>query len=107
MIALRVSKNGALLCTAGAEDLGVLKTNVVASGLLGPSTHQLRADESVGLRIHIGGLTPGKTETTNTSDGAKNANWLWEIGLKSRSLKSTKSTLLIRNIRRIRSERRN
>lgn len=57
MIALKIFKNGTHLCTAGAEDLGILNTNVVASGLLGPKSRKSREDQTVDFHMHIGGLT--------------------------------------------------
>ena len=60
MIALRVSKNGETLCTAGAEDMGVLGAHVAASGVLGTKAQKFREDQTVDFRLHIGGLTSRK-----------------------------------------------
>jgi len=57
MIALRISINGEILCTAGAEDLSVLTGIVGLGGPLGPKTTPQRPDESLAFRLHIGGLT--------------------------------------------------
>ena len=56
MIALRVTLNGKLVCTAGAEDLAVLNTNVNAIGNLGTLTKKKR-DELPEIHMSVGGLT--------------------------------------------------
>jgi len=56
MIALRVTLNGKLVCTAGAEDLAVLHTIVNAVGNLGSLTKKQR-DEPPDLYLSVGGLT--------------------------------------------------
>ncbi len=58
MIALEVSLNGKCVCVAGAEDLGVLTTNVSAVGKLGKKTVRARPDETTGEIFYaVGGLT--------------------------------------------------
>jgi hypothetical protein len=63
MIALRVTLNGRLICTAGAEDLAVLNTIVTAAGNLGVLTKRQR-DEPPDLYLSIGGLT-GRIESSD------------------------------------------
>jgi len=57
MIALKISVNGEHLCTAGAEDLGVLHAIVNAVGPLGVDTVSRRDDEELNLFLSVGGLT--------------------------------------------------
>jgi len=57
MIALKVAKNGARLCLAGAEDMGILTANVVASGVLGTKSKKSREDQAIDFRMRVGGLT--------------------------------------------------
>lgn len=72
MIALEVKKNGKRVCIAGAEDLGVLSTNIVAVGKLGKKTVPARPDETTGV-IHysVGGLTA-------RPDPKKNVHLRWK-----------------------------
>ena len=60
MVAVRVKKNGKLLCVAGAEDLAVLSAHVSAGGPLGPKTLPVRKGEKVHFHPHVGGLTARK-----------------------------------------------
>src|SRR5258706_3673404 len=58
MIALEVRKNGKRVCIAGAEDLAVLSTCVVAVGKLGKETVPARPDETTEeCHYSVGGLT--------------------------------------------------
>ena len=56
MIAFRVTLNGNLLCTAGAEDLSVLNTIIGAVGKLGSLTKG-KADRPADIYLSVGGLT--------------------------------------------------
>jgi hypothetical protein len=60
MVAVRVKKNGKLLCVAGAEDLAVLSAHVSAGGPLGSKTLLVRKGEQVHFHPHVGGLTARK-----------------------------------------------
>ncbi len=58
MIAFEVRLNGKRICIAGAEDLAVLHTNVVAAGTLGSKTMPARpGDTKNDLFYSVGGLT--------------------------------------------------
>lgn len=54
MVAFEVRVNCELICVAGAEDLGVLSTNITAVGTLGKRSKGMGG---VDLRYHVGGLT--------------------------------------------------
>jgi hypothetical protein len=58
MIAFEVKLNGKRICIAGAEDLGVLTANIVATGMLGVKTLLAgRSDNSApDLFYSVGGL---------------------------------------------------
>ncbi len=56
MIALRVIRNGKLVCTAGAEDLAVLSAIVGVCGALGRLTKRKR-DDPPDVYLSVGGLT--------------------------------------------------
>ena len=58
MIAFEVSLNGIRICTAGANDLGVLSTIVSAHGKLGKKAVPYRPDAtSSDVHYTVGGLT--------------------------------------------------
>lgn len=58
MIAFEVKLNGKRVCIAGADDLGVLTTDVTAVGKLGQKTVPARPDDTTGeIHYSIGGLT--------------------------------------------------
>ena len=58
MIAFEVSLNGKRICTAGADDLGVLSTIVSACGKLGKNSVPYRPDETSGeVHFSVSGLT--------------------------------------------------
>ena len=58
MIAFEVSLNGKRVCTAGADDLGVLSAIISACGKLGKKTVPARPDETSGdVHYSVGGLT--------------------------------------------------
>jgi hypothetical protein len=58
MIAFEVSVNGKRVCTAGADDLGVLSAIISACGKLGKRTISARPDETSGdVHYSVGGLT--------------------------------------------------
>ena len=61
MIAFEVSLNGKRVCTAGADDFGVLSAIIAATGRLGKKTVPARAGQK-GSEIYysIGGLTSRK-----------------------------------------------
>jgi len=61
--------NGAVLCTAGAEDLSVLTALVNAVGNLGPKTKKHR-DEPPDIYLSLGGLT-GRKEAPD-----EHLNWV-------------------------------
>jgi hypothetical protein len=72
MIAFEVSLNGKRICTAGADDLGVLTTIVSACGKLGKKTVPARPDETSGEVFYsVGGLT-------SRSDPKKNVHVRWK-----------------------------
>ena len=75
MILFKVSLNGKELCTAGAEDLGVLSAILSASGKLGSNTaaHDGREPD---IYFRVGGLT-------SRADGKdEHPNWVDFIDLK-------------------------
>jgi hypothetical protein len=58
MIAFKVSLNGKRVCTAGAEDFGVLSTIISACGKLGEKSIPYRPnDHSRYVSYSVGGLT--------------------------------------------------
>jgi hypothetical protein len=71
MIAFEVMLNGKRVCTAGAEDLGVLTAIVSAVGKLGKKTVRDRPDETTGeVHYSIAGLT-------SRADPNKNVHVKW------------------------------
>ena len=61
MIALRIELNGRVICTAGAEDLGVLSAVVDALGVLGSEAEPLHEEEVPPLlSLAVGGMTRPK-----------------------------------------------
>jgi hypothetical protein len=72
MIAFEVSLNGKRICTAGADDLGVLSTIISACGKLGKKTVEYRPDETYGeIHYSVGGLT-------SRSNSKKNIHLKWK-----------------------------
>ncbi len=72
MIAFEVSLNGKRICTAGADDLGVLSTIVTACGKLGKKTVPARPGESSSEVFYsVSGLT-------SRSDPKKDMNLKWK-----------------------------
>ena len=72
MIAFEVKLNGKRLCVAGAEDLSVLHTSIVAVGKLGSKTVPARPDEtSPDIYYSISGLTARR-------DPAKDVHLNWK-----------------------------
>lgn len=58
MIAFKVKLNGKPVCTAGAEDLGVLSAHVTASGNLGKKTVPVPRNNTIREVFYsVGGLT--------------------------------------------------
>lgn len=57
MIAFKILVNGVQVCTAGAEDLGVLNAIVNAVGPLGRDAVGMRKDEAPDVFLTVGGLT--------------------------------------------------
>ena len=72
MIAFEVSLNGKRVCTAGADDLGVLSAIVSACGKLGKKSVPHRPDETTGdVYFSVGGLT-------SRSDAKKDVHMKWK-----------------------------
>lgn len=72
MIAFEVKLNGKRICIAGAEDLAVLHTNVVAAGTLGAKTVPARpGDTKNDLFYSVSGLT-------RRSDSKKDVHLNWK-----------------------------
>ncbi len=57
MIAFEIFVNGEQVCTAGAEDLGVLNAIVNAVGPLGRDAAGMKKKELADLFLSVGGLT--------------------------------------------------
>ncbi|MGV3773936.1 MAG: hypothetical protein ACO1QB_13630 [Verrucomicrobiales bacterium] len=76
MIALKVTKNGELLCIAGADDLSLVGVNLVAMGPLGTHSQKNRPDETIIFHTHVGGMTSSR------EDNCEHFRWLDEPEIK-------------------------
>lgn len=71
MIAFEVSLNGKRVCTAGADDLGVLSAIISACGKLGKKAVPFRPNQIWEMHYSIGGLT-------SRSDPKKDVHVRWK-----------------------------